>query len=78
VPVDLVGHQAADLLVAEVEDVAEERVDAAAGLQRGLYGPLATTMSPSSTSRVSWMSGRPREASFSIAFSNAVLPLSLK
>jgi hypothetical protein len=38
--IDLVSHQATDLVVPEVEDVAEHRVDAAARLQRGLYGAL--------------------------------------
>jgi hypothetical protein len=40
VSIDLVRHQAADLVVPEVEDIAEQRVDTAASFQRGLYGAL--------------------------------------
>jgi hypothetical protein len=36
VSIDLVRHQAADLVVPEVEDIAEQRVDTAPSLQRGL------------------------------------------
>jgi hypothetical protein len=77
VSVDLVGDQTPDLVVAEVEDIAEGRVYPPASDQRGLDGAfghddvafLDETRDPDVG---------PGEASFSIASSKTAFPLRLK
>jgi nucleoside 2-deoxyribosyltransferase len=78
VPVDLVGHEAADLVVADVKDIAQQRVDAAAAAERGPHAALGHDDVALLDEADSRMSGSPGDASCSIASSKAARPLRLK
>ena len=57
--IDLVGHQAADLVLSEVEDIANSASMRPPSFSAACTAPSATTTSSSSMGRVNWISGRP-------------------